>query len=152
MSRSTVFPGKWMPAMKTRIAISLLLLVHLAACRQDVLFPETKEVSSPLAEPNPSFFGACLLDGRYVGIKIATWRQSINGLPFGRRDTVQLDFTIACPNFRHGKCEGRVFAVSDTLSFIGDNCGCWCDCLPYVDCGGDHLLGEKNSASMETAC
>lgn len=39
-------------------------------------------------------------------------------------------------------CEGDYKLTNNKFEFSTDDCGCWCDCNPNIDCGGDILIGE----------
>ncbi|RMG66995.1 MAG: hypothetical protein D6722_13980 [Bacteroidetes bacterium] len=38
-------------------------------------------------------------------------------------------------------CTGSWEVSGDEITLTSGACGCWCQCLPNVDCGGDPILG-----------
>lgn len=46
-------------------------------------------------------------------------------------------------------CEGDYTLTNTKFEFSTDDCGCWCACLPNVDCGGDILIGEYEAEMVE---
>ncbi len=112
-----------------------IIFLHLAAC--------TDNESFPIPETPPLHSGNCLLDGDYQGILVRERQNSINGIPWGWTDTSEIDFSIACTVFMHGTCTGQISTSSDTITFESGGCECWCDCSPFIDCGGDLLLGTR---------
>ena len=83
------------------------------------------------------------LNGEYKGTLTIDRKNTINNMSIGWTDTVELQFLIEFPAFKHGSCIGNVTVQSDNISFDGNDCGCWCGCDPLVDCMGDRLLGTK---------
>lgn len=85
-------------------------------------------------------------DGNYNGTMIID--NSVNNTFSSQIDTAQfsinlknLTFSKSTDNWISENCEGMIEIDASTIRFVGDNCGCWCDCLPHVDCGGDIILG-----------
>ncbi len=46
-------------------------------------------------------------------------------------------------------CEGDYTLTSSEFKFSTEDCGCWCECLPNIDCGGDILIGEYEVEMVE---
>ena len=46
-------------------------------------------------------------------------------------------------------CEGDYTLTNNKFEFSTDDCGCWCECNPNVDCGGDILMGEYEVEIVE---
>lgn len=46
-------------------------------------------------------------------------------------------------------CEGDYKLTNNKFEFSTDDCGCWCDCNPNIDCGGDILIGEYEVEMVE---
>ncbi len=46
-------------------------------------------------------------------------------------------------------CEGDYTLTNSKFEFSTDDCGCWCDCLPNIDCGGDILMGEYEAEMVD---
>jgi len=46
-------------------------------------------------------------------------------------------------------CEGDYVLTNNKFEFSTDDCGCWCDCNPNIDCGGDILIGEYELEMLE---
>lgn len=42
-------------------------------------------------------------------------------------------------------CFGEFTLTGSSFSFSSDECSCWCDCSPLVDCVGNILLGEYDA-------
>ncbi|MEZ4963065.1 MAG: hypothetical protein R2830_24775 [Saprospiraceae bacterium] len=117
--------------MKNFLAISLLCIV-LSACSksEDNAFETLNEIGNTL-------------NGDYSGILILDRQNAINGNGFGWKDTFELQFSIKQSAFNEGECIGQVVTKSDTISFQSNECSCYCDCAPWVDCGGNLLLGTR---------
>lgn len=115
--------------MKTVYVISglLLLTLFLSCKKQD--FPEQNNT----------------LNGSYVGAVIMNRAEGINGSFNVFSDTTELHFEIDGAKFKNGNCIGDLTLIgTDSLRFMSNDCGCWCDCSPFVDCGGNILLGQRS--------
>ena len=61
-------------------------------------------------------------------------------------------FARILDNGRKG-CFGNVAKSNNSITFTGDDCACWCDCSPLVDCMGEMMFGtfsieEETSTSL----
>ena len=46
-------------------------------------------------------------------------------------------------------CEGDYTLTDNKFEFSTDDCGCWCECSPVVDCAGDILIGEYEAEMVD---
>lgn len=54
-------------------------------------------------------------------------------------------------NNNNGNCKGLLNVAQSTLKFSSDECSCFCNCDPNVDCAGDFIIGEfENEFDGET--
>ena len=132
-SHFAVFKKK--SAMRTTCFFLFIAALQFLSC--------TNDETLPVPEPSPQPTVNCLLEGNFRGILVWERQNSINGFSWGSTDTIPLDFSIDCTAFTHGTCTGQVSISSDTITFESGGCECWCDCSPFVDCGGDLLLGTR---------
>lgn len=81
--------------------------------------------------------------GQYIRTTVGIWPWT-NEL-YERQDTHFVDFTIhAYELIRHYTdtfCLGQIQLDTDSISFISDDCACFCYCRPDIDCQGEILLG-----------
>lgn len=119
--------------MKSEIILFSCLVCLVACAKNEPAFDE----------PLPGGQKAFTLNGDYVGQAIFHRQNSINGASAAWSDTFQLQFSIDLPHFKWSTCKGEVAIQTDTISFESGTCACWCDCNPYVDCGGNILLGSR---------
>lgn len=49
--------------------------------------------------------------------------------------------SFARPHNSEDACTGSWEVSGDQITLTSSECGCWCQCLPNVDCGGDPILG-----------
>jgi hypothetical protein len=97
--------------------------------------------SEPSVIPHP-------LNGVYEGTsRVQTsWISSNKFFP-DRSYSEQIRLEITYPGFKKTRlnesdgCNGTVTILANELKFDGGDCGCWCDCSLFVDCGGDIILG-----------
>lgn len=46
-------------------------------------------------------------------------------------------------------CSGIVEVDENQVSLTSNDCDCWCDCSPYIDCAGHPLLGRYTLESQD---
>jgi len=69
--------------------------------------------------------------------------------------STEVAFTLQNGKLKRKNAEGNIFCDGDyTLTnnkfeFSTDDCGCWCECNPNVDCAGDILIGEYQAEIEE---
>lgn len=54
---------------------------------------------------------------------------------------MQDSFCILGINDQKG-CKGAIKKTTPSITFSSEDCSCWCDCNPLIDCGGNLLLGR----------
>jgi hypothetical protein len=85
------------------------------------------------------------LDGSFSGIFI--WKQTseFEGESATSSDTFNLEFTVQGDEFSDSGCFGSFEELGGgSLKFMSDECGCWCNCNPAIDCAGHWLLGSHS--------
>lgn len=84
-------------------------------------------------------------DGTYKGVFVWKQTQEYEDLtPFVSFDTFEMEFNIKGSKFKEGNCFGSfTMPTLDSMQFESDECGCWCGCIPSIDCPGNWLLGKR---------
>lgn len=59
-------------------------------------------------------------------------------------DTIQFEVVITEDEFTRFHCFGEIEREEDKIRFLSDDCSCYCDCDPRIDCVGDLILGTYN--------
>ena len=69
---------------------------------------------------------------------------TISGIgPVEYFDTIRFDIKIdtSLQIFQDGPCTGEAKFDSEKVSFYSEECACWCNCDPRIDCSGHPILG-----------
>jgi len=82
------------------------------------------------------------LSGSYEGLVINQTVQIRDQSVTSFLDTLPITVTINKSQFIAGLCEGSLQKPNSELRISSDDCDCWCQCDPTVDCSGYPLLGE----------
>lgn len=56
--------------------------------------------------------------------------------------TLEFEIELRDESFVSGDCKGDLRFNKLSLTASSDDCGCWCDCDPEVDCQGHPILGS----------
>jgi hypothetical protein len=88
------------------------------------------------------FFSACKkanlspIEGTYSG--------KMTKNKFRGMDTVEVKIQFVNKQFSYlpNGCKGSFETKNDKIIFSSQDCSCWCDCRPNVDCGGDIIISE----------
>ena len=85
------------------------------------------------------------LDGSYQGFLFLETGSTHALGEHTRTDTFPISLKLEQLQFKKsgalgGICPGVVDLNEEQMQFTSGDCGCWCDCSPYVDCIGDFIL------------
>ena len=81
-------------------------------------------------------------DGTYEGQIISKTVQNRNDNVQTFIDTIEVTVTFRSDSFEVGDCSGSVSTGANSMLLASEDCDCWCDCDPSVDCGGHPILGD----------
>jgi len=81
------------------------------------------------------------IEKTYTGMIISTRTSIFDDITNVRTDTLPITVVLDNSSFEVGSCDGALDRSLLTMDFTSDDCDCWCDCSPNVDCEGHPLLG-----------
>jgi len=82
------------------------------------------------------------LDDTYDGYIISKTVQDRNDNVQTFIDTLELRVTFTSNSFEVGDCSGSISMGTNSMLLASEDCDCWCDCDPAVDCSGHPILGN----------
>ena len=101
--------------MKKLIFCFALLFALVSACKK-VVVPSTEDIYSGQMKYN-------------IGSRIDSFPVKL-----------KFDFSKGQFSYLPNGCNGRFDINNNKITFTSQGCSCWCNCNPYVDCGGDFIL------------
>jgi len=83
-----------------------------------------------------------LATGTYEGQIISKTVQDRNNDIQIHIDTFEIRVFFTSDSFEVGDCSGSLTRLRSRMVLASEDCDCWCDCDPSVDCSGHPILGD----------